>query len=186
MWHAMIVAKDSVTEKEGGWWDGNRHESHAERGSLAEKLQSGLPSKSGFCLICGSLFPYYLSSSTFSFYSNVRYPFPLFCLLPRSLSSSVLILSILAQLKMQLLTAHHLGLDHQPTHCIEGLLGLIPLQMILFLFETKRTNPYLYYSSCRDWREGRKKKITFLQETCVWWRVYWAHIRLKSETAVTV
>lgn len=39
---------------------------------------------------------------------------------------------------MQLVTAHHLWLDHHPPHCVKGLLGLILLQMILVVFETKR------------------------------------------------
>lgn len=64
------------------------------------KLQPSLP----FSLLC---FSHRLPFSP----SNIKSPSPLFC--PCS-CSSVLILSIFAQLKMQPLTAHHLRLDQPP------------------------------------------------------------------------
>ncbi len=33
---------------------------------------------------------------------------------------------------------------------------------------------------------GREKMIPFIQENCVWWRVYWTHNRLTAEIPVTV
>lgn len=168
MWHAMRVTKESVSEME--WADGMEiGASPVLRGSsLAEKLQSGLPSKSGFCLICASLCPCYLSFSTFSsFYSIVTSPPPLLGLLFHSASRSFSPYSVrLGTVKNAASDSPSSWVRSLPPHCIDGLLGLIPLQMILFLFETKRTDPYLYYSSCRDCRGGFRKKNLFLQESC--------------------
>lgn len=107
------------------------------------------------------LSPCYLSfchSLPFSLFHSTS-PLPLTWLsvssLELCLATSVLILSVSAELQLQLLTAHHLGLDHHPLiwlHCVEGLPGLTPLQMISL--KQKRTDLYLYYSSYRDWREG--------------------------------
>lgn len=155
----------------GGWWDGNRHESRAERGSLAESLQSGQPSNSVFCLYCGSLFPSYLSfchSVPFFLVCSTSPLPPTWVSVPSlalCLATSVLILSASSQLQLQLLTAHHLGLDHHPLiwlHCVKGLLGSHShTDDPISLCNKKGTDPYLYYSSYWHWREGLwgEKKI---------------------------
>lgn len=174
MRNAMSAIKESVSEMQGGvWWDGNRYESRAERGSYSCSL--AFPPNQ-VCFIPGSLsLPRHLSFSTIiSSHCNASFPFPLLSLFPHSVSFSSGPYSVrFSTVKMQLLTAHHLGLDHHPPHCIEGLLGLVPLQIILFLFETKRTDPYSRYSGRRDWREefGELKKTLFRQETSVWWKL---------------
>lgn len=104
-----------------GWWDGNRSESRAERGSLAEyscSLAFPLNQASSVALF----FPCYLSFSTFFSLSTVYNLLSLYSVSSFAicLALSVLILSILAQLKMQLLTAHHLGLDHHPLIVLMG------------------------------------------------------------------
>lgn len=69
--------------------------------------------------------------------SNITSPFP-FILSPLAffLTPSVRILPIFAQLKQQPLTVLHLRLDHPPPlfFFIEELLGIVAVQMILFVF----------------------------------------------------
>lgn len=81
------------------------------------------------------------SSFLFILHHN-KYPLPLIWLPVSSvalfLTSSVFILSVPAPLQQQLLTAHHLRLDQHPLiwhHYVEGLPGLIPVQMIHFSWE---------------------------------------------------
>lgn len=127
----------------GGWWDGKRQRARAERSAAPV---CGLASK--FRLVPLSRLVIRLPVSLYLSPSLRHYsmsPLPPSWLpvssLARRLATSVLILSVWAQLQLQLLTAHHLGLDHCRLvwlHCVEGLLGLIPLQMIPFLFETQK------------------------------------------------
>lgn len=164
-----------------GWWDGNGSESRAERGSLAEYScslafplnQASVSSVARFFSLLSVIL--YLFSP--SFYSNVTSPSPLFSFF--ALCLSVLILSILAQLKMQLLTAHHLGLDHHPLIVLMGSWVSFLYRWSYFSLKQKGQIP-IYITVATGIGKGDlgKKKNLYLQETCRWWRVYWTHIQL--------
>lgn len=134
-----------------GWRERNRLESHAEWG----ELQSSLPF---YCFV--------FLTAGLSFKVILNLPSHLFCPCSRS---SVLILSIFAQLKNAAPDSPSSSVRSAPTSCFMEWLGIIAVQMILFVFGTKLTDLYFYHSSCRNWKErfGQKQKKNPLL-----WRAY--------------
>lgn len=140
------------------------------------KLQPSLP----FSLLC---FSHRLPFSP----SNIKSPSPLFC--PCS-CSSVLILSIFAQLKMQPLTAHHLRLD-QPPPLVSWRSDWVSLLCRWFHLSLE-LNWQICISTIvavgigKNNLDRKKKKKKTLLWQCVWLQLKQTHGGLKFEAAVTI